>query len=584
MKLVPSFKPLQMKKYWLIASLLITSSYFVFGQDKVFIDSLNRELIKQMPDTSRILVLLEFSRYYQRFDAKKSFEYINKAKVIAEKIGALKERAHIYYYEGKTNSIMGNDSLVLGNYQKALDIYIRLNITHMAGRMYLEIGTYYMKTSDYPKALENFSKSLNLFRKAGHKTGMACCYGSMSDIYSLQKDYKTSIEYLQKAIGLTHSRQDKALMYTSISENYNLLGNYKKSLLYFDSIVPIFKDINDFVGLYNTYLNFGTIYFNLKNYNKAAEYFKISEYYATQLKNQDYILYARSNLSELYVKMNKPDSAIFLLKKYVDSNKSLKDISLKENVLKTFFEAYEKKGDIKLAFEYYKQYKEVSDSAAKQLSDQKLLDIQTRWEVDKKNEQIKLLAKDKQLARQETVTYGLIFVIILISGISFYIYKHHKNREKRLKLEAELNESAYQIDLKNRELTHKAMTLSQQEQILSGIKEQLLNVEVESSRAKEALLGVISNIDIQMNQNTMEDFEKYFIEVHPEFFSRLKQRYPELTPAEQKVCALLRLNLNSKEIASLTHKTTRSVETIRTTIRKKMGLDKENLYEVIAEV
>jgi DNA-binding CsgD family transcriptional regulator len=109
-------------------------------------------------------------------------------------------------------------------------------------------------------------------------------------------------------------------------------------------------------------------------------------------------------------------------------------------------------------------------------------------------------------------------------------------------------------------------------------------VEVESSRAKEALLGVISNIDIQMNQNTMEDFEKYFIEVHPEFFSRLKQRYPELTPAEQKVCALLRLNLNSKEIASLTHKTTRSVETIRTTIRKKMGLDKENLYEVIAEV
>jgi DNA-binding CsgD family transcriptional regulator len=169
-------------------------------------------------------------------------------------------------------------------------------------------------------------------------------------------------------------------------------------------------------------------------------------------------------------------------------------------------------------------------------------------------------------------------------GGSFYIFKHHKNREKHLKLEAELNESAYQIDLKNRELTHKAMTLSQQEQILSGIKEQLLNVEIETSRAKEAVLSVISNIEIQLNQNTMEDFEKYFIEVHPEFFSRLKQKYPELSPAEHKICALLRLNLNSKEIASLTHKTTRSIETIRTTIRKKMGLDKENLYEVMADV
>lgn len=564
--------------------MLLISSLSVFGQNKGFIDSLNRELNKQIPDTSKILVLLEFSRYYQRFDAKKSFEYINKAREIAEKIGAVKEKAHIYYYEGKTNSILGNDSKVLDNYQKALDIYLRLNITHMAGRMHLEIGTYRMKTSDYPSALENFSKSLEFFKKAGHKTGMACCYGSMADLYNLQNDYKTSIEYLQKAIGLTLSKQDKALMYTSIAENYNLLGNYQKSLSYFDSIVPTFKDINDFVGLYNSYLSFGIAYSNLKNYNKASEYYKISEHYATQLKNQDYILYARSNLSELYVKMNKPDSAIFLLKEVIDSNVPLKDINLKLGVLKTISEAYENKGDMKSAYLYYKQYKEVSDSAAKQLSDEKLLDIQTKWEVDKKNEQIKLLAKDKQIARQQTLTYALIFLIILISGVSFYIYRQHRNREKRLKLEAELNESAYQIDLKNRELTHKAMTLSQQEQILSGIKEQLLDVEIESRRAKEAVLGVISNIDIQLNQNTMEDFEKYFIEVHPQFFSRLKQKYPELTPAEQKVCALLRLNLNTKEIASLTHKTTRSVETIRTTIRKKMGLDKENLYEVIAEI
>jgi tetratricopeptide (TPR) repeat protein len=573
-----------MLKIWQITSFFILINTALFGQDKAFLDSLTRELNKQMPDTSRILVLLEFSRYYQRFDSKKSFEYLNKAKVIANKIGAVKEKAHIYYYEGKTNSILGNDSLVLENYQKALEIYLSLNIKHMAGRMHLEIGTYYMKTSDYPKALENFSKSLELFRKVGHKTGMACCYGSMSDFYNLQKDYNTSIEYLQKAIGLTSSKQDKAFMYMDISKNYSLLGNYKKALLYFDSIVPVFKDINDFVGLYNTYLSFGNIYLNLQNYNKASEYFKTSEYYANQLKNQDYILYAKANLSDLYVKINQPDSAIFLLKNVIEFNKPIKDIELKQIVFKTISEAYEKKGDIKQAFVYYKKHKEVQDTIAKQISDKKFLDIQTKWEVDKKNEQIKLLAKDKQIARQQILTYGLICTIILLCGGSLYIYKHRKNKEKQLKLEAELKISEYQVDLKNRDLTYKAMIHSQQEQTLLGIKDQLVNVQTENNRDKEAVLNVLSNIDIQLKQNSMDDFEKYFIEVHPTFYVNLKQKYPELAPSELKVCALLRLNLNSKDIANITNKTTRSVETIRTTIRKKMGLNKENLYEVIAEI
>jgi tetratricopeptide (TPR) repeat protein/DNA-binding CsgD family transcriptional regulator len=573
-----------MLKIWQITSFLLLINISVLGQNKAFIDSLNQELNKQMPDTSRILVLLEFSRYYQRFDGKKSFEYLNKARVIAKNIGAVKEMAHIYYYEGKTNSIMGNDSQVLENYQKALDIYISLNIKHMAGRMLLEIGTYYMKTSDYPKALENFSKSLELFRKAGHKTGMACCYGSMSDLYNLQKDYNTSIEYLQKAIGLTSSKQDKAFMFNSISENYRLLGNYNKALLYFDSIVPIFKEIDDFVGLYNTYLSFGNIYFNLKNYNKASEYFKISEYYANQLKNQDYILYARANLSELYVKINQPDSAIFLLKKVVDSNKPINDIALKQIVLKTIFEAYEKKGDLKSALEYYKKYKSISDSSTKQLCDQNLLDIQTKWEVDKKNEQIKLLNKNNQIAKHQFIIYSTGFITIIILVLLIILYRHRKNREKRLILEVELKKSANKINLKNRELTHKAIILTQQEQILLGIKEKLLNVEAENNSAKEAVLSVLSNIDIQLRQNTMDDFEKYFIEVHPTFYVNLKQKHPELAPAELKVCALLRLNLNSKEIASITNKTIRSVETIRTNIRKKMGLSKENLYEVMSEI
>ncbi len=573
-----------MKKYWLIASLLLISSLSVLGQEQLVIDSLHRELKKQLADTSRIKTLLGISKCYSRSDSKKALEYIDEAKIIATKINAVKEWAHIYYYEGKVYYLAANYAKAIEDFEKALPIYLKLNNLNFSATIYLEMGTLLSETSDYKKALDNYSKALQLFKKSGLKKGEARCYGSMGVMYAKQKKYARSNEYMHKAIGLTSNKLDIATMYRIISQNYNEGGDYNKALSYFDSIVPALKEKIDFAGLSSAYLNFGKAYFALKNYKNARECYKISINYADQLGNQTDILYTQVSLSKLYIQVNQPDSAIILLKQGIELNKKPNILELSELLYRNISDAYEKKGDIKSAFAYYKKYKEICDTFAKQLSDEKLLDIQTKWEVDKKNEQIKLLDKDKQLAKQETLTYSLAFIIILILGSGWYIYKHLKNREKRLKLEAELKDSAYQIDLKNRELTHKAMTLSQQDQILSGIKEQLLNVDIENTRSKEAVLGVISNIDIQLNQSLMEDFEKYFIEVHPEFYNNLKYKYSELTQTELRICALIRLNLNSKEIARITQKSIRSIESTRAIIRKKMGLVKENLFDIIVSI
>jgi DNA-binding NarL/FixJ family response regulator len=118
------------------------------------------------------------------------------------------------------------------------------------------------------------------------------------------------------------------------------------------------------------------------------------------------------------------------------------------------------------------------------------------------------------------------------------------------------------------------MHLSRQKKhILSGIKRKLLTINDENPKYKETVNEILSHIDLHLKQNGMEGFEKYFIEVHPEFFNQLKQKYPDLTPGELKICAFVRLNLSSKEIANLTNKSLRSVENSRTTIRKKNGAD-----------
>jgi DNA-binding CsgD family transcriptional regulator len=82
--------------------------------------------------------------------------------------------------------------------------------------------------------------------------------------------------------------------------------------------------------------------------------------------------------------------------------------------------------------------------------------------------------------------------------------------------------------------------------------------------------------------NQWEVFESHFESVHEEFLKRLKLKYPDLTPREMKLCAYLRLNISSKEIATLMNISTRGVEISRYRLRKKLNLSHEtNLTEFI---
>jgi FixJ family two-component response regulator len=84
------------------------------------------------------------------------------------------------------------------------------------------------------------------------------------------------------------------------------------------------------------------------------------------------------------------------------------------------------------------------------------------------------------------------------------------------------------------------------------------------------------------NEKQWQVFETHFENVHEEFLKRLKDKFPELSPRELKLCAYLKLNISSKEISSLMNISTRGVEISRYRLRKKLNLDRNsNLTDFI---
>jgi DNA-binding CsgD family transcriptional regulator len=193
-----------------------------------------------------------------------------------------------------------------------------------------------------------------------------------------------------------------------------------------------------------------------------------------------------------------------------------------------------------------------------------------------------------------------LFSIFLFSLVMHNIYKrYYRKQRERLMLkttkEFELKELENKqqlmrfkneklkedIDNKNRELAASTMNLIKKNEFLNTIKK-----ELETSQDDKNLKGVIKIID--RNLNNTDDwnlFQEAFNNADKDFLKKIKTLHPNLTSNDLRLCAYLRLNLSSKEIAPLLNISSRSVEVKRYRLRKKMDLPHESsLTDYILEI
>jgi DNA-binding CsgD family transcriptional regulator len=151
-------------------------------------------------------------------------------------------------------------------------------------------------------------------------------------------------------------------------------------------------------------------------------------------------------------------------------------------------------------------------------------------------------------------------------------------RVKSEKLEADVN-------FKNTQLADFTMSVIKRNEQLIRIRDEFLRHAREkgTSQNKTFTDKITRLIDQQLSsEDDWKTFETHFDQAHQDFIQRLKNRYPHLTQSDLKLCAYLRLNISSKEIAHLLNISLRGVEVRRYRLRKRLGMSTEdNLYEFL---
>jgi class 3 adenylate cyclase/Tfp pilus assembly protein PilF len=354
---------------------------------------------------------------------------------------------------------VGNYYTENGSYDTALDyfekswaVYIQIGDTTGEIGIINNIGNLYRYMADYDKALEYLLKSLEMSEEIGDKKGMAFALNNIGIVYALQDQYDKVLEYFFATLTLSQELGNKrgiAYALNNIGLVYEELKEYNKALEYYERSLKIKRETGNKNGIASSLKNIGNIYHFLGDSEKAlANHLQALEI-NREIGNKSGIIHSLNDISEIQMKAGDSGSAY---KNLVDALELAKEIDakflIKESYLK-LSNLYKTNNNYQKALEYFELYTEVKDSIFSEASTTQIAELQTKYETEKKEAEIKLLKNDKTIADLElgqlrdfriyiTIVLSLV---VLLAILLFRAYRLNKKAnlylEERNRLDME---------------------------------------------------------------------------------------------------------------------------------------------------
>lgn len=429
--------------------------------------------------------------------------------------------------------------------------------------------------------------------------------GEVATLYLKLNKRDSAIYYYKLQLSIAHSLEDTQLIisannnlgfgYSKINDLDSAIVYYTKSLFLYNNLLKVgdealFATING---------NLGHIYFLKKDFVKSIRHLKIDYDYSIKEKLYDNCIMAGGFLCDSYwhTGRNKMVSKIIHtlipMKSKVPHRWFLRlaglelkyyDLLDSKTKLQDLIQIYT---DSTLAFMKILGSEKIE--AAGIMSD--LRQRKNELEISLQNSKLKSeknLRLEKELNYKITlISISIISILIIMSG-GVWI-RNRRKQHKSEKLTLEKNQNKLDNDLKNKksELTNLAINISRNREY----NQEILNLITQLKNThKEELNPMISKIIMfikqqQNNVKMVELFQENIDIISSEFFNSLSIAHSNLTQKEKEVCSLIRLNISSKEVASIKNISVQSARTAKYRLKKKLNLPEEvNIVEYLQKI
>jgi tetratricopeptide (TPR) repeat protein/DNA-binding CsgD family transcriptional regulator len=466
--------------------------------------------------------------------------------------GDIEGEAHIYHRMGRILFKMGSYPQALTQLLEADKRYRTLGQEGWLAENDNVLGTVYYYNKQPAHALERHKQALLLYQRQEDAVGLSVTYAHIGHWQEKNRNLDSALHYQRIALAYAESSKNlpsKARIYEHIGSIYEDLGKFDSSRVYYEASLALYRSLDLRSEQVEVINNIGDVYSKTGNHVQGLVFARQAMMMAWEGQDKYQLQSAYRDMAESFEAMGNLDSAYAYLEK---SRELVQDIYTADN-------------------------------------QKQIALLQTVYEFEQKNAEISKLNAGRKV-------YTIVLVAIIMVALLLVMLGKLVNSRQKLKIqheqrlneqqqrihhtEKDLMESALrmkkmeeeslkgQLDMRSRELSSHILHLIQKNEVMEEL------IRDDKRDQKKQLRQLLSKINFSYAQDDYwNEFRLIFDRVHAQFFNVIKEKSPDLTPAEIRLLALVKMELGSADMAKLLGVTMDSLRVMRYRVKKKLGID-----------
>nr|WP_319776200.1 tetratricopeptide repeat protein [uncultured Sphaerochaeta sp.] len=392
----------------------LNKARFFYRIGETFVDSTNYQLALENLSKSLELFLIEDDIsvlfnvhtligmcYGLTSDLEKAIVSFNSALQVSKKLKDSTNIAQGYFNIGLANYFLGKYDAATDYYIQSLKIREELTDTNSLVKSLTTVGEILRTRGKYAEAMNYYMQALSLKKSINDKEALAYVYSEIGLIYKNEKKYKQALAYMDTSLQISREGKYKrgiATLYTYMGGIEKELGNTNKALDLYLKSIDAYHDIDFQNGIAQSQIAIARIYYEKGNYTKATALLKSAQ----QKAKSNNLLEEQTNIAELLYKIGKATGS-------------------------------------KTTLARLEEYIVLKDSLFNIEKEKQINEIETKYETEKKEEQINLLDQEtklqqQQLSTQKYLLWGTVLFTLMIIVVAILFIRQNRLRTQ-LKVE-----------------------------------------------------------------------------------------------------------------------------------------------------
>lgn len=443
-------------------------------------------------------------------------------------------------------------NLILGSYNDAVDdLYTLYTSSKTDSLLYYNVEAMMMMSGVYDK-IGNMEMTDSCLKRAER------IFASLETTPAIRKNLTYRLHLERAGYYIKKGEYEKALSEDNAARDIGLDAG-SLALMYMD-LAQIFEESGDRESAEEYYMKF----FEVVRSNSAARF---------------NLGYATSNYALFLFNSGRYDESVKVIRGYLGSPEDVGG-HVGGALYNTLSRDYDALGHHKDAYEALMRSTEILDSVMGAAVSGAVLGATQRFE--KRLAEAEIENSRNHARRMTLAVISLVAFAGVITVLTVWLWRRYvRQRRMRLKSEREKNviESTYQNEIKetrtdlnisSREIVSLTMQMAEKDAAIDEIRE----MSRDNSLSQRELISSLRTrlAALKTSQKTWDVFRVYFEKSHPDFYVRLHALHPDLTQGESKMCAFIHMNMTVREIAGVTNRSERAVESMKYRLHKKLGI------------